>query len=304
MQYIKRVGLFLAVNLLAVFTITFVLDLIGFTPYLNSQGIDVRQLVIFCFIWGMVGSLISLFMSKSMAKRGMGMMIVNKNTPQPAAKRVYEIVEELSRKAQLPKTPEVAIWNSDVVNAFATGPSSSNALVAVSSELISRMDESELSGVIGHEISHIKNGDMVTMALLQGVVNAFVMFVARIFASLVIKPRPEHTAEGAYQGYSAFTQLLQFVLMILGSIVVSWFSRTREFKADEGGAALAGRGAMISALKRLSDAEKSPIPHSGGTKELQFQCMMISSVSRLAYLFATHPPIKERIAHLEEVNIR
>lgn len=300
MQYIKRVGLFLAVNILAVMTITFVLDLIGFTPYLTSQGIDVTQLALFCFIWGMVGSLISLFSSKAAAKRGMGLMIVNGNTPQPAAKKVYQIVEELARKADLPKTPEVALWNSDVVNAFATGPSSSNALVAVSSGLINTMSENDLRGVIGHEISHIKNGDMVTMGLLQGIVNAFVMFIARILASVLIRSR----SNDSYQGYSGFTQMLQFVLMLLGSIVVSWFSRTREFRADEGGAKLAGREVMINALKKLKEGERRASNTPTSASELQFQCMMISSISKLAYLFASHPPIEQRIAHLQEVEIR
>lgn len=309
MQYISRVGLFLLVNLAVVFTITIVLDLIGFTPYLSEQGINAGQLAFFCFIWGMVGSLVSLFLSKSMAKRGMGLQTINLNTPSAEAQEVYKMIEELSRKANLPNTPEVAIWDSPVVNAFATGPSQSNALVAVSTGLLARMHENEAKAVLAHEITHIKNGDMVTMTLLQGIVNAFVLFASRIISMLIVRRDKEEDPYGrpyvgSYAGYSIVTQTLQFVLMSLGSLIIAWFSRTREFKADEGGASLAGRENMIQALQRLEQTSNIQEPQMMRDNDLQFQSMMISSPSRLAYLFASHPPLEVRIAHLREVVLK
>lgn len=309
MQYLTRIGLFLIVNALAVFTITIVLDLIGFTPYLTNQGINVGQLAFFCFIWGMVGSLVSLFLSKSMAKRSLGLQTVNLNTPNQAGRDVYRMIDELAKKANLPNTPEVTIWDSPVVNAFATGPTQSNALVAISTGLLSSMTEDEQRAVLGHEITHIKNGDMVTMTLLQGVLNAFVLFVSRIVSMLIVSRDKDNDPYGkpyvgSYAGYSVVTQVLQFVLMTLSSLVIAWFSRRREFKADEGGAALTGRENMIQALLRLEQTANIKEERLVREGDLQFQMMMISSPARLAYLFASHPSIEARVAHLREVPLR
>ncbi len=295
---IKRVFLFLVLNFLVVMMISVVLNLLNIRPYFQAYGLDYRSLLIFCLVWGMGGAFISLALSRVMAKWMMGVKIIDPNTQDAEERRLLNTVRRLAEKAELPAMPEVGVYRSDEVNAFATGPTRSRALVAVSTGLLNRMKETEIEGVLGHEISHVANGDMVTMTLLQGVVNAFVMFLARILAYVVSGlGRSREQGRGSPMSYILFVYLFEVVFMILGSLLIAAYSRYREFRADAGGAELAGKGAMISslqtlrALQEIKDPRENPalaaykISHQGG--------------KGLLHLFATHPPLEERIARLQ-----
>src|SRR5262245_47015687 len=212
----KRVVLFLLTNLAVVLTVSLILNLLGVGRYVGPQGLDIRSLAIFCFVWGMAGSLISLLISRWSAKRMTGMQLVNGRTGDPTADWVYGAVEQLTRKANLPM-PEVGIYDSPEVNAFATGPSKSRSLVAVSSGLLRSMRGEEVEGVLAHEVSHIANGDMVTMTLLQGIVNAFVMFLARIIA-FALTNRGSRDDRGAAPSFM-LVWILELVLGVIGMIV-------------------------------------------------------------------------------------
>jgi len=303
MAWIKRIGLFLLVNILVVTTISLVLNLLGVRPYLTAYGMNYQSLAIFCLIWGMGGSLISLAMSRMMAKWMMGVKVISEDTRDPALRELVDTVHSLARAAHLPAMPEVGIYESPDVNAFATGPSQSRSLVAVSTGLLNRLNSSEVKGVLGHEVAHIANGDMVTMTLIQGVVNAFVMFLSRAIAYALTSSRDRNDNRGgSHMSYYLIQFVLEIVFMILGSMVVAWFSRYREYRADSGGAQLAGRANMIGALEGLgrtlniintSDVEE---PTGKGA----YQALQISSrPSRWLSLFSTHPPLEERIARLK-----
>jgi heat shock protein HtpX len=303
MAFFKRIFLFMAVNLLVVTTISLLLNVLGVRPYLNAYGLDYGQLAIFCLVWGMGGAFISLGLSRIMAKWMMGVQVIDPNTRDMDLQRLVQTVHGLARSARLPKMPEVGIYNSPEVNAFATGPSKSRALVAVSSGLLSRMGQSELEGVLGHEITHISNGDMVTMTLLQGVVNAFAMFLSRVIAFALAQAmrgdRDERERGGgmSYGLQFAVQFVLEIVFMILGSIVVAWFSRRREFRADSGGARLAGRHSMVSALQSL----QRTFELVDTTAQPAVQTLKISGHGTgLMKLFASHPPLDERIARLQQ----
>lgn len=282
----KRIFLFVLTNLLVVATVTIVLSLIGADRYAGLGG-----LAVFCFVWGMAGAFISLAMSRFMAKQAMGVRLVDGRTGHEELDWLYATVQRLTRQANLPM-PEVGFYESAEVNAFATGPSRSRSLVAVSSGLLRGMRRDEVEGVLAHEVAHIANGDMVTMTLLQGVINAFVMFLARLIVGALRSGSRED------RGYSLqdffLVQALQVVLGILGSFVTAWFSRHREFRADSGGARLAGRASMIAALERLKSAHDSALPK-------QMQAFGISGGSDgLRALFMSHPPIEQRIAALRQ----
>ncbi|MBU6446480.1 MAG: protease HtpX, partial [Verrucomicrobia bacterium] len=250
---VKRIFLFLALNFLVVMMISVVLNLLNVRPYIQAYGLDYSSLLLFCFIWGMGGAFISLALSRKMAKWMMGVKAIDPNTTRdPEEKHLLDTVYRLSRKAGLTVMPEVGLYHSNEVNAFATGPTKARSLVAVSSGLLNRMGQTEIEGVIGHEISHIANGDMVTMTLLQGVVNAFVLFLARILAYAVSGLGRNRQESGSVSGsYILFVYLFEVIFMVLGSLVVAAYSRFREYKADAGGARLAGKEAMISSLKQL-----------------------------------------------------
>ncbi len=298
MTWFKRIGLFLAVNALVIFTISMVLNILGVKPYLTAQGLDYGSLMIFCLIWGMGGAFISLLLSRVMAKWTMGVKVIPANTRDPELHDLVQMVHELSRSARLPVMPEVGIYESPEVNAFATGPSKSRSLVAVSSGLLQRMKREEIKGVLGHEVAHIANGDMVTMTLIQGVVNAFVMFLARVIAYALTMTRSQDGEErqGTPMTYYLVQFALEIVFMILGSMVVAWFSRYREYRADAGGARLAGRGNMILALEGLKKT-------FGGVEQVaepSVQALKISSrPGGLMRFFSTHPPLEERIERLK-----
>ena len=289
----KRVVLFLVTNIAIVLTVSLILNLLGVGRYAGANGLDMRSLVIFCFVWGMAGSMISLAISRWMAKRSTGMKLVNGSTGDATADWLYRTVEELTRKAELPM-PEVGIYPSEEVNAFATGPSKSRSLVAVSSGLLRSMSRDEVEGVLAHEVSHIANGDMVTMALLQGVVNAFVMILARVIA-YALSSRGSRDDRGGAPSYM-LVWMLELVLGVIGMIVVAWFSRQREFRADHGGATLAGKADMLAALRRLG-ANRALID----PRHEALATMKISG--KWTGLFSTHPPLEQRIAVLERAQI-
>ncbi|MGE3682807.1 MAG: protease HtpX [Bdellovibrionales bacterium] len=297
MAWVRRIGLFIAVNVLVVVTISVILNILGVKPYITAQGLNYESLIIFCLIWGIGGAFISLALSRVMAKWMMGVQVIPPDTQDPHLRDLVETVHQLSRAAQLPVMPEVGIYEGQEVNAFATGPSKSRSLVAVSTGLLHRMKREEVKGVLGHEVAHIANGDMVTMTLIQGVVNAFVMFLARAIAYALTMARGQDGEEnqGSSLTYFAVQFVLEIIFMILGSMVVAWFSRYREFRADSGGARLAGRENMIQALEQLRRSFETVEP----AVQPAIQSLKISSQpSQFMRLFSTHPPLEERIERL------
>lgn len=304
MAFMKRIFLFLAVNMLVMFTLSLVLNLLGVRPYLDAQGIDYASLMTFCLVWGMGGAFISLALSRVMAKWMMGVKVIDGRTHDPALQELVQTVHALAKAAGLPKMPQVGIYESPDPNAFATGPTKSRALVAVSTGLFQRMSRDEMEGVLGHEIAHVANGDMVTMTLIQGVVNAFVMFLARVLAFALSQAMRGRDSEGRGGSvnpmmYHITVFVLEMVFMIFGTMVVAWFSRHREFRADQGGARFAGRDRMVAALQALQRTyglvEESEVKPA-------MQALRISSKrSGFLSLFSTHPPLTERIDRLQRM---
>ncbi len=285
----KRIFLFVVTNLLVVATITIILSILGVDQYAGMGG-----LAVFCFVWGMAGSVISLLMSRFMAKRAMGVQLVDGHSGNADLDWLHATVGRLAQQANLPQ-PEVGYYDSPEVNAFATGPSKSRSLVAVSSGLLRGMRREEVEGVLAHEVAHIANGDMVTMTLLQGIINAFVMFLARVIA-FGLRSQSRDNDRGYSMGDFFLVQALQMVLGILGSFVTAWFSRQREFRADYGGAQLAGRPNMIAALRRLA-ANRELVD----TSHAALATFKISGARGFMALLSTHPPLEDRIAALEQL---
>jgi heat shock protein HtpX len=286
----KRIGLFLLTNLAIILTLSIVMWILGVGNYVTAYGLDYQSLAIFCLIWGMGGAFISLQMSRWIAKRATGVKLVNGQTGQAELDWLYATVARLTRQSNLPM-PEVGVYNSGEVNAFATGPSKSRSLVAVSSGLLRSMNRDEVEGVLAHEVAHIANGDMVTMTLLQGVINAFVMFFARVIAFALARGGSRDDRGG---GSFLMVFVLQIVLGILGSLITAWFSRQREFRADRGAASLAGREKMIGALRRLMGSRELV-----DTSHQALATMKISGGKSWMVFFSTHPPLEVRIAALE-----
>jgi len=300
MAFFKRIFLFLLVNILIVTTISIILNLLNVKPFLNAHGLDYNSLAIFCLIWGFGGAFISLALSRVMAKAMMGVRVIDPATNDHDMRRLLNTVHELARAAHLPVMPEVGIYDSPEINAFATGPSRRRSLVAVSSGLLKRMSQNELEGVLGHEISHVANGDMVTMTLIQGVVNAFVMFLARVLAyAFSGLGNREKSSNSSYVMFNVLVFVFQIIFMILGSLVVAAYSRYREFRADKGGASLAGRGKMIAALESLQKVQEI---RDSRVEKPAFQSMKISHQERggLIAMFATHPSLEVRIERLQK----
>lgn len=300
MAWVKRIGLFLLVNILVVVTISTVLNILGVKPYLSANGLNMASLVVFCLVWGMGGAFISLGMSRMMAKWMMGVKVIPEDTRDPELRELRQTVHELARAAKLPAMPEVGIYDSPELNAFATGPTKSRSLVAVSTGLLNRMSPQEVKGVLGHEVAHIANGDMVTMTLIQGIVNAFAMFLARIIAYGLTMATNRDEEEGSSStpfAFYAIQMVLEIVFMVLGSIVVAWFSRLREFRADTGGAKLAGKDNMIQALEAL----RRSMDIVDEAPQSAVQALKISTRPNgfLKY-FSTHPPLEERIERLKK----
>lgn len=299
MAIAKRVVLFIVVNLAMVFTINIVLSLLGVRPYLNQFGLDYGSLAVFCLIWGMGGAFFTLAISRMTAKWMMGVQLVDPNVPGEFGELV-RTVHELARAARLPVMPEVGVYESPEVNAFATGPTKSRSLVAVSTGLLRTMNRNELNGVLAHEISHVANGDMVTLTLIQGIVNAFVMFLARVAAfalSAALSNRSDDREESFSHGPASFiaTIVFEIIFGLIGAMIVAWFSRWREYRADSGGATLAGRESMRSALQRLvSYRDRVDYGHQS------LEAFKISGrQGGLLALLASHPPLEDRIRRLE-----
>lgn len=295
MQFIKRFGLLIVVNLLIMLTLTTAYSVAcAFFPQLRYSSLT--SLAIYSGIWGFGGALISLFMSKTMAKWFHGVEIIDPKSTQFTHRMIVETTQRLAKKAGLPKTPEVGIFESPDINAFATGPTKSNSLVAVSSGLLSRMSPDEIEGVLAHEVAHIANGDMVTMTLLQGITNAFAIFFSRIIGSIAANAAEE---KNRYWVRSVVTIVCQIIFTVLGSIVVAFFSRLREYRADSGGAYLAGKDKMIAALTKLNIAYRDTVYEDENDNQNSTQTLMISSRRKsMMNLFMTHPPLDDRIQAL------
>jgi heat shock protein HtpX len=294
MAFMKRVFFFALVNILIVTMVSIVLSVVSAFTGASLYGSSYASLAVFCLIYGMSASLISLAMSRFIAKWSMRVRTVDPNTRDPQARELLDTVYQLARKAGISKMPEVGYYESPEVNAFATGPTKNRSLVAVSTGLLGSMNRSEVEGVLGHEISHIANGDMVTMTLLQGVVNAFVMFFARVVAFIVGQNVRD---DARYAVEMVVVIVLQIVFGLLGMIVVAGFSRWREFRADRGGARLAGREKMVGALRALQRNFQMVDPEPGTVGTLKIS----SHPKGLAALFSTHPPLDARLRALEQI---
>jgi heat shock protein HtpX len=286
----KRIVLFLITNLAIVVVLSIVAHVLGIDQYLDARGGSLNGLLIFAALFGFGGSLISLALSKWMAKNTMGVQIITQ--PRNATESwLINAVAAHARNAGI-GMPEVGIFDYPDPNAFATGASRNNALVAVSTGLLQRMNERQVDAVLGHEISHVANGDMVTLALIQGVVNTFVIFLSRIIGNIVDRT-VFRSEDGRGPAYFISVIVSEIVLGILASLIVLWFSRWREFRADRGGAKLSGRANMIAALEALRSAHE-PLPQ-------QFAAFAIAGKAARGFqrLWASHPPLEERIAALQ-----
>lgn len=289
----KRIFLYAATNIAILVVLSITLRLLGVDRILNEQGtgLDFNSLLIFSAVLGFSGSLFSLAISKWTAKRMMGVRVIE----QPSNPTERWLVETVRRQAQAAGIgmPEVGIFDSRDMNAFATGARRDNALVAVSTGLLAGMSQSEAEAVLAHEVSHVANGDMVTLTLIQGVVNTFVIFLSRVIGYTVDRVVFK-TERGHGPAFIVTVIIAQLVLGILASMIVMWFSRYREFRADAGGAQLAGRSAMIAALERLRQRHSEPLPDQMAAFGIN-NSRVAAGIQRL---FMTHPPLEERIAAL------
>ncbi|MDA1343403.1 MAG: protease HtpX [Methyloglobulus sp.] len=286
-----RILLFLATNVAVMIIISILFSLLGLNSYVSAQGLNLGSLLMVSAVIGVTGSVISLAMSKTMAKNSMGVQII-KQPQNQTEKWLIDIVTKQAQQAGI-GMPEVGIFQAPVANAFATGMNKNSALVAVSTGLLQSMTPDEVEAVVGHEITHVANGDMITMALMQGVLNTFVYFFASIIGYVVDRAlSDDNERSGVGMGYYMTQMIAQLALGFLASMLVCWFSRYREFHADAGGANLAGREKMIGALRALQrghEAEELPG---------QFAAFGING-GGIQKLFMTHPPIEERIAALQ-----
>jgi heat shock protein HtpX len=295
MRKMKRVLLFLATNIAVIIVLSIVLHILGVDRILDESGVglNMTNLLIFAAVFGFGGSFISLAMSKWMAKRLTGAAVIT----SPRSATELWLVDTVNKQAAMAGIgmPEVAVFDSPTPNAFATGMSKNNALVAVSNGLLRVMDKHAVEAVLGHEISHVANGDMITLTLIQGVVNTFVIFISRVVGHFVDRVILKNE-EGHGMGFFLTTIAAQIVFGILASVIVLWFSRQREFRADAGGAQLAGRANMVAALEALQKGIQEPLPD-------QISAFGISgkpSCHGLRLLFMSHPPLADRIAVLKE----
>jgi len=291
----KRIGLFLMTNIAILVVLSIVLNVLGVESILAENGVDLnyQALLIFSAVFGMGGSFISLAISKWMAKRMTGAQVIE----QPRGEVEAWLVQTISNQAKAANIgmPEVAIFPAEEPNAFATGARRDKALVAVSAGLLRGMNRDEIEAVLAHEISHVANGDMITLTLIQGVVNTFVIFLSRVIGFLVDRVILKNE-RGLGMGYFITSIVAQIVLGILASTIVLWFSRRREFRADAGSARLAGANKMIAALERLKGAHPQPLPE-------QMASFGVSGRTRggLTRLFTTHPSLDARIAALRQL---
>ena len=287
-----RIGLFLATNFAIMLLISLIFQIFGLEGILAENGVDLNltALLVMSGVIGFGGSIISLLMSKWLAKRSMKVQIIE--TPQNQTEQwLIQVVRQQAQQAGI-DMPEVGVFESQSPNAFATGANKNNALVAVSTGLLQQMNKDEVEAVLGHEITHVSNGDMITLTLIQGVVNTFVIFFSRILGHFIDRVIMKNQ-QGYGMGYYIGSFIGQILFSLLANIIVSWFSRRREFKADIGGAELAGRSKMINALRRLQQSTNpQPMPD-------EMAAFGISGAGVVKELFKTHPPLEVRILALE-----
>jgi heat shock protein HtpX len=289
-----RIALFLGTNLAVLFLISLTFRLLGFEGLLQQNGIDlnITALIIYSSLFGFAGSFISLLLSKTMAKTAMQVKVIS----EPSNEMERWLVSTVGRQANWAgiETPEVGIFDSPSPNAFATGWNKNEALVAISTGLYENMSREEVEAVLGHEISHVANGDMVTLALIQGVVNTFVIFLSRVVGFLVDR-LVFKVERGHGPAFWIVSMVAEMVFGILAMMIVMWFSRRREFRADKGGAAIAGRENMINALQRLQQTHDNP-------KLPEEMAALAFNAGKVQALFASHPPLEQRIATLQQAN--
>ncbi len=282
-----RIFLFLVTNLAVVLVASVSLSLLGVNQYMSANGLDFTNLLIFCFVFGMAGSFVSLLLSKPMARMSMGVTLIEQ-AQNDGERWLLQTVKQLAERAGV-GMPEVGIFQSQAANAFATGWNKNNALVAVSTGLLSSMSKDEIKAVLAHEMGHVANGDMITLSLIQGVVNTFVMFFARIIGSFINRAVFKNESGGG-MGFYVATFVAEIVLGILASTIVAWFSRRREFAADRAGCELASPQAMMSALMSLQRGYAQPSELSD-----ELVAFGIRGEGKLSALFASHPPLEVRI---------
>jgi heat shock protein HtpX len=294
----KRVFLLIATNLAVMIVLSIAASLLGVNKYLAANGLNLGMLLVFAAIMGFGGAFISLLMSKTMAKWSTGAQVIT--SPQNSTELwLFDTVHRLAKEAGLPALPEVAIYEGEP-NAFATGPSKSNSLVAISTGLLQSMTREEAEAVLAHEVAHVANGDMVTLTLIQGVVNTFVFFLSRVVGYLVdsFLRRGDSQSSGPGIGYMITVVVCDILFGVLASIIVAWFSRQREFRADAGSAKLLHNPRpMIAALKRLGGLSPEPLPSNMASSGIAGKGGMMS-------LFASHPSMEERIEALSRVSTR
>ncbi|MDM7859076.1 protease HtpX [Alteromonas sp. ASW11-36] len=286
-----RIGLFLAVNLAIIMLLSLTFSLFGFQGLLAENGVDLnlQALLVYSAVIGFSGSMISLLLSKFMAKRAMKVQVIERPSSR-TEQWLLDTVAQLAQKAGI-GMPEVGVFYSPSPNAFATGASKNNALVAVSTGLLEQMSENEVKAVLGHEIAHVANGDMITLSLIQGVVNTFVIFLSRVIGFVVDRVIFK-VERGHGPAFWIVSIVAELILGFLAMMIVMWFSRYREFRADEGGADLAGNQNMIAALQRLQNSKGQPdIPDE--------MAAFAINAGKIHKLFASHPPLEERIKHLQ-----
>jgi heat shock protein HtpX len=297
MKAFKNIFLMLAVNIGIMVTLSILASVFGLNRYMTGTGLNYQSLAIFCLLFGMGSSFISLLISKKIAKWVYGVQLIDPASSGEAG-MVYDMVARASVKAGLPKIPEVGIYDSPELNAFATGPSRSNSLVAVSTGLLRSMNKDEVEGVIGHEVAHIANGDMVTMTLIQGVMNALVMFISRVLAYAVSNALKGDNDRANPMVNFGVMIVSEIVLGIFGMMIVNWYSRKREFRADAESAAIFGKRKMIAALEALNSRSRE-----FDTRGAQLATFKISSKKNkgMMALFSTHPALEDRIAALQQL---
>ncbi len=303
MGFLRGAFFFGLVNIFVMLTVSVLAAIVNYFVFGNSMPTQgYLPLLIMSCVWGTGGAFISLMISKFMAKKSMGLQMIDPQTARGQERELVDTVHRLARAAQLPKMPEVGIYESPDVNAFATGPSKSNSLVAVSTGLLNTMNRDQVEGVLGHEVAHIANGDMVTLTLIQGVVNSFVIFFSRILASVIAGSSNNESRRGSSGTEFMLVMLFQTLFGLLGNMVICYFSRLREFRADKGGADFAGKGKMISALQALQSQSARQLLPAVAAEPDSFATSKISHLNRGGFLslFSTHPSLDLRIQKLQQ----
>jgi len=306
MTYLKRFGFFILTGILVSLTVALVVNVLTHFLGFNLGSGGYAGLFILCLVYGMVGSFVSLQISRWSAKKFHGVQVLDPNTTNMTERKLVDMVYRLARNAGMETMPEVGYYESSDINAFATGPSKKRSLVAVSTGLVNQMTDTELEGVLAHEIAHIVNGDMVTLTLIQGIVNAFAMFLSQLITMAIMnffrKDDDERSGFGDFMLRQFIYSMVSVVFMIFGSIIVNYFSRAREFRADAGGARLASQEKMTAALAKLQRAYALPHNIKGDDDKTgdSLATLKISGKAKTGFsrLFMSHPPLEERIEAL------